>query len=72
MFSHTHKGQEYNMELLSRFLAGPESTDARTLPTLIDWELLTDEAGKRTVGFGWYAGGNCDCHINQKLRCSDT
>ena len=65
MFSHTHKGQEYNAPLLSRFLGkdidekglrdktSPESQ----LPTLVDWELLTDENGKRTVGFGWYAGG---------------
>lgn len=57
MFSHTHKGQEYNMELLSRFLAGSSPEASRLLPTLIDWELLTDESGKRTVGFGWYAGG---------------
>lgn len=60
MFSHTHKGQEYNMELLSKFLnpslshtGGPDLTR----PRLIDYELLTDETGKRTVGFGWFAGG---------------
>lgn len=62
MFSHTHKGQEYNMELLSKFLnppghAGPDLKR----PTLIDYELLTDENGKRTVGFGWYAGGALSC-----------
>ncbi|KAI5116909.1 hypothetical protein M0805_000804 [Coniferiporia weirii] len=60
MFSHTHKGQEYNMPLLSRFLADFVSDSApdaaKLLPTLIDWELLTDASGKRTVGFGWYAG----------------
>jgi alpha-aminoadipic semialdehyde synthase len=28
------------------------------LPRLIDYELLTDDTtGKRTVGFGWFAGG---------------
>ncbi|EJT98064.1 hypothetical protein DACRYDRAFT_111046 [Dacryopinax primogenitus] len=50
MFSHTHKGQSYNMDLLSRLLG-----QAR----LIDYELLTDHAGpdgKRTIAFGWYAG----------------
>ena len=68
MFSHTHKGQEYNMELLSKFL-NPASAPAGQIdplrPTLIDYELLTDESGKRTVGFGWYAGGEyhpCVCH----------
>jgi alpha-aminoadipic semialdehyde synthase len=52
MFSHTHKGQLYNMELLSKFLQ-PGSLS----PRLIDYELLTDEEGRRTVGFGWFAGG---------------
>lgn len=27
------------------------------LPRLIDYELLVGEDGKRTVGFGWFAGG---------------
>lgn len=28
------------------------------MPRLIDYELLTNDAdGKRTVGFGWFAGG---------------
>ncbi|EIW77770.1 hypothetical protein CONPUDRAFT_128756 [Coniophora puteana RWD-64-598 SS2] len=54
MFSHTIKGQPYNMELLSRFLGTGE--DAKLLPRLIDYELLTGEDGKRTVGFGWFAG----------------
>ncbi|CAL1702401.1 unnamed protein product [Somion occarium] len=54
MFSHTTKGQLYNMELLSKFLV---SKDATNLPArLIDYELLTGEDGKRTVGFGWFAG----------------
>ncbi|KAI0086800.1 Saccharopine dehydrogenase-domain-containing protein [Irpex rosettiformis] len=51
MFSHTHKGQHYNMELLSKFLEHGDLS-----PRLIDYELLTDEEGRRTVGFGWYAG----------------
>ena len=57
MFSHTIKGQSYNMQLLSKFLAAPSLPDPRLLPRLIDYELLTDDAGKRTVGFGWFAGG---------------
>ncbi len=62
MFSHTIKGQTYNMPLLSRFLHDPsthgrDAKHAALLPTLVDWELLTDMDGKRTVGFGWYAGG---------------
>jgi len=48
MFSHTAKGQDYNRALLARFT----NTTAR----LIDYELLTDEDGKRVVAFGWYAG----------------
>ena len=53
MFSHTVKGQLYNMELLSKFL-GPQKA---LTPRLIDYELLTGGDGKRTVGFGWFAGG---------------
>lgn len=57
MFSHTHKGQEYNTELLSKFVSPSLSKDAEPIrPRLIDYELLTDEDGKRTVGFGWFAG----------------
>ncbi|KAI9456540.1 Saccharopine dehydrogenase-domain-containing protein [Lactarius psammicola] len=66
MFSHTIKGQEYNMPLLSRFLAGgdkytdPNLTGNGSLPQsearLIDYELLTGADGKRTVAFGWHAG----------------
>jgi alpha-aminoadipic semialdehyde synthase len=62
MFSHTVKGQPYNTPLLARFLASPGSSaaSAELLPRLVDYELLTDEAsGKRTVGFGWFAGGTC-------------
>ena len=51
MFSHTVKGQMYNMELHSKFLGSANA------PRLIDYELLTGEDGKRTVGFGWFAGG---------------
>ncbi|EGN97202.1 hypothetical protein SERLA73DRAFT_169625 [Serpula lacrymans var. lacrymans S7.3] len=54
MFSHTIKGQEYNMNLLSRFLGNSE--EGKLLPRLIDYELLTGDDGKRTVGFGWFAG----------------
>lgn len=60
MFSHTIKGQMYNMELLSKFLAPAEqniSKEATRPPRLIDYELLTTEDGKRSVGFGWFAGG---------------
>lgn len=57
MFSHTHKGQHYNMELLSKFLANPGDAPQSIHSRLIDYELLTDEDGKRTVGFGWFAGG---------------
>ena len=55
MFSHTIKGQLYNMELLSKFLTS--ESGAKPPARLIDFELLTNEDGKRTVGFGWYAGG---------------
>ncbi|KAF9481464.1 hypothetical protein BDN70DRAFT_876255 [Pholiota conissans] len=51
MFSHTAKGQPYNTPLLAKFVDPPHPR-----PRLIDYELLTDENGKRTVGFGFYAG----------------
>ncbi|KAF8183637.1 hypothetical protein BJ912DRAFT_928061 [Pholiota molesta] len=51
MFSHTAKGQSYNTPLLARFVNPWQKP-----PRLIDYELLTDENGKRTVGFGWFAG----------------
>ncbi|TFY82056.1 hypothetical protein EWM64_g1953 [Hericium alpestre] len=66
MFSHTIKGQEYNMPLLSRFLSGGDAlahpaslsgADREGLEArLIDYELFTDDSGKRTVAFGWFAG----------------
>ncbi|KAJ1847055.1 hypothetical protein IWW55_000075 [Coemansia sp. RSA 2706] len=49
IFSHTHKGQEYNMPSLQAFL----DQNIR----LIDYELMTDpESGKRLVLFGTHAG----------------
>jgi len=48
IFSHTIKGQTYNMPLLQRFL------DAGA--TLIDYELITDARGHRLVAFGRFAG----------------
>ncbi|CAE6370638.1 unnamed protein product [Rhizoctonia solani] len=54
MFSHTAKGQEYNTGLLSKFISPSENTNGRA--RLIDYELLTDESGKRVVAFGWFAG----------------
>jgi alpha-aminoadipic semialdehyde synthase len=64
MFSHTTKGQPYNMELLSRFLKrmeGDRNEDVQRegmQPRLIDYELIVGEDGKRCVGFGWFAGGS--------------
>jgi alpha-aminoadipic semialdehyde synthase len=67
MFSHTAKGQEYNVPLLSRFVIGgdsyadPKLSSDKSLPQLtarlVDHELLTGTDGKRTVAFGWHAGG---------------
>lgn len=47
-FSHTHKGQAYNMELLQKFI--------NQKATLIDYELITDDNKIRTIAFGRYAG----------------
>lgn len=47
-FSHTIKGQDYNMPLLQRFI------DQKA--TLIDYELMKNPAGVRTIAFGRYAG----------------
>ena len=47
-FSHTIKGQDYNMPLLQRVM------DLNC--TLIDYEAIADENGKRQVFFGKYAG----------------
>jgi hypothetical protein len=67
MFSHTAKGQPYNTGLLSQFVAPTDRVLGESAlqfektmelwPRLIDYELLTNEEGKRTVGFGWFAGG---------------
>lgn len=47
-FSHTIKGQSYNMPLLKRVLDQKAS--------LVDYELITDESGRRLVFFGKHAG----------------
>ncbi|MGD9899509.1 MAG: bifunctional lysine ketoglutarate reductase /saccharopine dehydrogenase family protein [Calditrichaceae bacterium] len=47
-FSHTIKGQSYNMPLLKRML--------ELKNTLIDYEKVTDEMGRRIIFFGRYAG----------------
>jgi len=77
MFSHTAKGQPYNTGLLSQFVAPTDRVlggsaaqfekKMELWPRLIDYELLTNDQGKRTVGFGWFAGGTL-----QSLSCSFT
>ncbi|MFO8074329.1 MAG: hypothetical protein R6V85_20900 [Polyangia bacterium] len=47
-FSHTIKGQSYNMAMLRRLV------EKRC--TLIDYETVTDEQGRRLIFFGHYAG----------------
>ncbi|MCD6182548.1 MAG: hypothetical protein J7K89_09230 [Candidatus Cloacimonetes bacterium] len=47
-FSHTIKGQDYNMPLLQHFL------DTQT--TLMDYERIVDNQGRRLVFFGTFAG----------------
>ena len=47
-FSHTIKGQSYNMPMLRRIL------DVGA--TLLDYERVTDEQGRRAIFFGNYAG----------------
>ncbi|KAL0216702.1 hypothetical protein P9112_008886 [Eukaryota sp. TZLM1-RC] len=47
-FSHTIKGQKGNMSMLEDILAKKI--------TLIDYEVITDSAGKRLIKFGKYAG----------------
>jgi alpha-aminoadipic semialdehyde synthase len=47
-FSHTVKGQEANMPLLKRIIDSGS--------TLIDYERITDAAGRRLIYFGPYAG----------------
>lgn len=47
-FSHTIKGQKENMPLLKRIMDSAS--------TLIDYEKITDDSGRRLVFFGPYAG----------------
>ncbi|NVJ51663.1 MAG: alanine dehydrogenase [Gammaproteobacteria bacterium] len=47
-FSHTIKGQPYNMPLLQRFI------DQKA--TLFDYETIVNERGARTIAFGRFAG----------------
>ena len=47
-FAHVIKGQAYNMPMLQRLL------DLGC--TLIDYEKVTDDAGRRLIFFGWHAG----------------
>ncbi|MCO7226003.1 hypothetical protein [Pleionea sp. CnH1-48] len=47
-FSHTIKGQDYNMPLLQKFI------DQKA--TLIDYETIVNERGARTIAFGRFAG----------------
>lgn len=47
-FSHTIKGQSYNMEMLR------EMVDKKI--TLLDYETVTDDQGRRLIFFGRYAG----------------
>lgn len=68
MFSHTGKGQPYNMPLLSKFV-NQEGSYQRPdfMERLIDYELLTDgpkPLGKRVVAFGWFAGGTSLVYIH--------
>lgn len=58
MFSHTAKGQRYNTPLLERFIKEPQADSSKNYRRLIDYELLTDSYGKRTIGFGYHAGGS--------------
>lgn len=47
-FSHTHKGQEHNLDMLRGYINKGSS--------LVDYELLTDDKGRRLVAFGKFAG----------------
>lgn len=58
MFSHTAKGQPYNTPLLERFIMDLQAESNKKYRRLIDYELLTNDDGKRTVGFGYHAGGS--------------
>ncbi|MDP7114410.1 MAG: hypothetical protein QGH45_20735 [Myxococcota bacterium] len=48
VFSHTIKGQDYNMPLLGRFLDQGAS--------LVDYERIVDDEGRRLIAFGRFAG----------------
>lgn len=47
-FSHTIKGQDYNMGLLQKFI------DQKA--TLLDYEPIVNDSGARTIAFGRFAG----------------
>ncbi|MFH0999498.1 MAG: bifunctional lysine ketoglutarate reductase /saccharopine dehydrogenase family protein [Bacteroidota bacterium] len=47
-FSHTIKGQEYNMDMLKKMVEAKIN--------LIDYEKITDEQGRRLIFFGRFAG----------------
>jgi alpha-aminoadipic semialdehyde synthase len=47
-FAHVIKGQPFNMPMLQRMLG--------LGCTLIDYEKVTDDAGRRLIFFGWHAG----------------
>lgn len=47
-FSHTHKGQTQNLNLLSKI--------CESEITLYDYELIKDDQNKRLVAFGSFAG----------------
>jgi len=47
-FAHVIKGQPYNMPMLRRLM--------ELGCTLIDYEKVTDERGRRLIFFGWHAG----------------
>jgi len=49
-FSHVIKAQEENMEMLDDIL--------KKKINLIDYEKITNDAGKRLVAFGKYAGNS--------------
>lgn len=47
-FSHTIKGQHHNMPMLKKLM--------ELKCTLIDYERIVDETGRRLIFFGWHAG----------------
>ncbi|RUP47188.1 Saccharopine dehydrogenase-domain-containing protein, partial [Jimgerdemannia flammicorona] len=66
-FSHTHKGQHYNMPMLQNVLDKVKGWGLNHDPfmhlalvtqnvRLIDYELMTDAKGKRVIAFGKFAG----------------